>query len=204
VPILHHWIIGCCSGGVSFACKNWWPASSRHAFSSMYLEENSCWSPSVVGPITACSVLCLVFICSADRTSLAVLLAFSVCQCCFQRDFVAIPLACAWAWIKLVIQVSRQSGLALSMWELLYATWICSWMVKWSRWKLLGWMVMPPFFALCLRTELPISHPFNQLWRPFQYSIRFIALDTCPEQVASVSAKQSQYSAGLLNYYGSS
>jgi len=33
-------------------------------------------------------------------------------------------------------------------------------------------------FSLCLRTELPILHPFNWLWRPFQYSIRFIAFDT--------------------------
>jgi len=151
VPILpNHWIMGCCSNGVSFACKKWQPASSRHAFLSRYLEENSCCSPLAAGPMTACSMPFLVFVHSTNQTSLAVFLAFSVCQCCFHIDFVDIPLACAWAWIRLAIHISRRSGSAFRRLKLLYASQICSWMIERSRWKLLGWLVIPPFLLSAL------------------------------------------------------
>jgi len=129
----------------------------RHAFSSRYLEENSCHSLLAVGPMTACSMPFLVFIRNADQTSLAMFLALSVCRCCFHIDFVDIPLACAWAWIRLVIHILRQSGSAFRRLKLLYASQICSWMIEWSRWKLLGWLVIPRFLLSALVPSFQLS-----------------------------------------------
>jgi len=106
VPIsLNHQVMVGCNKGVSLAWENRRPASSRHAFSSKYLDENSCLSPSAVGPMTTCNGPLLGFVRYAKRTNRAVFLAFSVCRCCFHRIFVDVPFACAWALMRLAIHV---------------------------------------------------------------------------------------------------
>jgi len=103
-----------CSKGVSFACENVCPASLRQAFSSACFVENSWWDPSWVGPITACSAPVRPLGFSTAWTKQAVFLACSVAWCCFHRDLAVVPFACAWAWIRLAIHVSRQLGSALN------------------------------------------------------------------------------------------
>jgi len=110
--------IGCCSNGLKLACENQSPASSRKAFSNKYLVWNSCLL-SLVGPITIISAPEQLLGWSAAHTSHAVFWACSARWCCFHRDLVDFPLACACACIILAIHMSLQSGSAFSWWNCL-------------------------------------------------------------------------------------